>query len=103
MTSPRAARIWQFALPPLTIVAAVVAWEALVRLRGIAPIYLPAPSSVFVYLSRMIADGSMPYHLGITLLRIFEPANFSTVLSEADLPARRRFGTQSSLMQVSNL
>ena len=41
------------------------------RLRGIAPIYLPAPSSVFVYLSRMIADGSMPYHLGITLLRIF--------------------------------
>jgi ABC-type nitrate/sulfonate/bicarbonate transport system permease component len=71
MTSPRAARIWQFALPPLTIVAVVVAWEALVRLKGIAPIYLPAPSSVFVYLSRMIADGSMPYHLGITLLRIF--------------------------------
>jgi NitT/TauT family transport system permease protein len=58
-------------LPALTIVAVVVAWEALVRLRGIAPIYLPAPSSVFVYLSRMIADGSMPYHLGITLLRIF--------------------------------
>ena len=26
---------------------------------------------MFVYLSRMIADGSMPYHLGITLLRIF--------------------------------
>ena len=71
MTSGRAARIWQFALPPLTIVAVVVAWEALVRLRGIAPIYLPAPSSVFVYLSRMIADGYMPYHLGITLLRIF--------------------------------
>ena len=71
MTSARAARIWQLVLPALTIVAAVVAWEALVRLRGIAPIYLPAPSSVFVYLSRMIADGSMPYHLGITLLRIF--------------------------------
>ena len=71
MTSPRAARIWQLVLPALTIVAVVAAWEALVRLRGIAPIYLPAPSSVFVYLSRMIADGSMPYHLGITLLRIF--------------------------------
>jgi NitT/TauT family transport system permease protein len=71
MTSARAARIWQLVLPALTIVAVVVAWEALVRLRGIAPIYLPAPSSVVVYLSRMIADGSMPYHLGITLLRIF--------------------------------
>ena len=55
----------------LTIVAVLVAWEALVRLRGIAPIYLPAPSSVLGYLWRMIADGSMPYHLGITLLRIF--------------------------------
>ena len=71
MTSARVVRIWQLVLPALTIVAVVVAWEALVRLRGIAPIYLPAPSSVFVYLSRMIADGSMPYHLGITLLRIF--------------------------------
>ena len=71
MTSARVVRIWQLVLPALTIVAVAVAWEALVRLRGIAPIYLPAPSSVFVYLSRMIADGSMPYHLGITLLRIF--------------------------------
>ena len=71
MTSARAARIWQLILPTLTIVAVVAAWEALVRFRGIAPIYLPAPSSVFVYLWRMIADGSMPYHLGITLLRIF--------------------------------
>jgi len=71
MTSARAARIWQLVLPTLTIVAVVAAWEALVRFRGIAPIYLPAPSSVFVYPWRMIADGSMPYHLGITLLRIF--------------------------------
>jgi ABC-type nitrate/sulfonate/bicarbonate transport system permease component len=43
----------------------------LVRWRGIAPIYLPAPSSIAVYLWRMIADGSMEYHLGVTLLRIF--------------------------------
>ena len=71
MTSARAARIWQLVLPTLTIVAVVAAWEALVRFRGIAPIDLHAPSSVFVYLWRMIADGSMPYHLGITLLRIF--------------------------------
>ena len=41
------------------------------RWRGIAPIYLPAPSSIAVYLWRMIADGTMAYHLGVTLLRIF--------------------------------
>jgi NitT/TauT family transport system permease protein len=67
----QARRLWASAVPVLTIVAALAAWEALVRLRGIAPIYLPAPSSVLGYLWRMIADGSMPYHLGITLLRIF--------------------------------
>jgi ABC-type nitrate/sulfonate/bicarbonate transport system permease component len=71
MKAGRAVQAWQMMLPMLTIVAVVVAWEALVRLRGIAPIYLPAPSSVARYLWRMIADGSMPYHLGITLLRIF--------------------------------
>src|SRR5262249_59684690 len=71
MKDERAGWAWQMILPALTIIAVVVAWEALVRLRGIAPIYLPAPSSVFVYLWRMIADGTMPYHLGITLLRIF--------------------------------
>jgi ABC-type nitrate/sulfonate/bicarbonate transport system permease component len=71
MKDGRTGRVWQAILPALTIVAVVVAWEALVRLRGIAPIYLPAPSSVSDYLWRMIADGSMPYHLGITLLRIF--------------------------------
>ena len=71
MKAGTAARIGQAMLPALTVVAVVAAWEALVRLRGIAPIYLPAPSSVLSYLWRMIADGTMPYHLGITLLRIF--------------------------------
>jgi NitT/TauT family transport system permease protein len=58
------------ALPLLTVVGFLLAWEAFVRGRGIAPIYLPAPSSIAAYLFRMIADGSMPYHLGVTVLRI---------------------------------
>ena len=49
----------------------MLAWELLVRLRGIAPIFLPAPSSIADYLWRMIADGTIDYHLGVTLLRIF--------------------------------
>ena len=71
MTSARVSRLWQMLLPALTVVAVLLAWEALVRWRGIAPIYLPAPSSVAVYLWRMIVDGSMAYNLGITLARIF--------------------------------
>ena len=57
-------------LPAAVVVAFIVAWEALVRMRGIAPIYLPAPSAIAVYLWRMIADGSLPVHLGITLARV---------------------------------
>ena len=57
-------------LPAVVVVAFIIAWEALVRVRGIAPIYLPAPSAIAVYLWRMIADGSLPVNLGITLARV---------------------------------
>jgi NitT/TauT family transport system permease protein len=58
-------------LPSLSVVLVLVIWEVAVQLRGIPPIYLPAPSSIAVYLWRMILDGTMEYHLGVTLLRIF--------------------------------
>jgi ABC-type nitrate/sulfonate/bicarbonate transport system permease component len=67
----RAAQMAEALLPALTVVIFLLAWEGLVRARGSPPIYLPAPSSIAVYLWRMLADGSMEYHLGITLLRIF--------------------------------
>jgi NitT/TauT family transport system permease protein len=69
--SARGRRILELTLPALTVVAFVAGWEALVDLRGIAPIYLPAPSAIVEYLLRMIADGSMGFNLGVTLLRIF--------------------------------
>ena len=69
--SARGRRILELTLPSLTVVAFVAGWEALVDLRGIAPIYLPAPSAIVEYLLRMIADGSMGFNLGVTLLRIF--------------------------------
>jgi ABC-type nitrate/sulfonate/bicarbonate transport system permease component len=58
-------------LPTLSVVIFLVAWELLVRWRGIAPIFLPAPTSIALYLWQMIIDGTMEYHLGVTLLRIF--------------------------------
>ena len=60
----------ELVLPTLSVIGFVVAWELFVRLRGIPPVYLPAPSSVAVALAQMIADGSLVYHLGATLLRI---------------------------------
>ncbi len=58
-------------LPALTIVGFLVAWQLFVDLRGIPPIYLPAPTAIARALVAMTLDGSLPFHLGVTLLRIF--------------------------------
>ncbi|MGE5158410.1 MAG: ABC transporter permease [Gemmatimonas sp.] len=63
------------ALPALSVLLFLALWEAAVRLRGIEPIFLPAPSSIAIYLWRMLIDGTMEYNLAVTLLRIF--AGFS--------------------------
>jgi ABC-type nitrate/sulfonate/bicarbonate transport system permease component len=71
---PRADRMTKLAekiLPALSIVIFVLAWELLVRWRGIAPIFLPAPTSIAIQMWQMIAAGTMEFHLGVTLLRIF--------------------------------
>jgi len=60
----------QAALPYLVIAAVLLLWEVMVRLNGIQPIYLPAPSSILRYLVAMLLDGSLPYHLGVTFVRI---------------------------------
>ncbi len=64
-------KVLERSLPVLSILLFLLIWEAAVRLRGIAPIFLPAPSSIAIYLWRMLADGSMEYNLAVTLLRIF--------------------------------
>lgn len=58
-------------LPTLVIVGFILGWELFVRWRGIAPIFLPPPSSIAKYLMRMIMDGTLGLNLGATLLRIF--------------------------------
>ena len=73
----------EMVLPGLTVVLFIAAWELYVRVNGIAPIFLPAPSSIAVYLWAMIADGSMAFHLGVTLLRIFVGFAIAAVLGIA--------------------
>jgi NitT/TauT family transport system permease protein len=57
-------------LPYAVVVAVLLLWEVLVRVNGVAPIYLPAPSSILRYLVAMLLDGSLLYHLSVTFLRI---------------------------------
>jgi len=75
--------LWLRLLPSVSFVLFVLLWELIVRLRGITPIVLPAPSAIATYLWVMIRDGSIPYHLGITFLRImggFFVASFFGIL-----------------------
>lgn len=66
----KAGRVAERLLPALSIVAFILVWQLFVDLRGIPPIYLPSPAAIARALLAMIADGSIAYHLSVTLLRI---------------------------------
>ena len=67
----RMMRLVEKVLPALSIMIFLLLWELVVRWRGIEPIFLPAPTSIAIHMWQMIADGTMEFHLGVTLLRIF--------------------------------
>lgn len=62
--------LWLRVLPLASVILLTVIWELAVQWREIPPIILPAPSSIARYLFAMIADGSLPFHLGVTFMRI---------------------------------
>src|SRR3712207_8064290 len=57
--------------PRSTLFPYTTLFRSLVRVQNIQAIYLPAPSAIAATGWRMLADGSLLYDLGITLLRIF--------------------------------
>ncbi len=62
----------EYVLPVAIFVAAVLAWEAVVRLRGIPPYILPTPSLIFATLIKdwPILSGSLLVTLRTTLLAL---------------------------------
>jgi ABC-type nitrate/sulfonate/bicarbonate transport system permease component len=69
MTTRR--RLAELTLPALSIIGFVALWQMVVVLRGIPPIYLPAPSAIAMALAQMARDGSLWTNLAATVLRIF--------------------------------
>jgi ABC-type nitrate/sulfonate/bicarbonate transport system permease component len=79
----KAGALFDAVIPYLIIVAVIVAWEIFVRVKGVQPIFLPAPSAILKYLIIMITDGELVSDLGVTFLRImagFLVAAFSGIL-----------------------
>jgi NitT/TauT family transport system permease protein len=57
-------------LGPFSIILGILAWEFLVRLSGLPRFILPSPLDVWTRLLKSLADGSLLYHTGVTLLEV---------------------------------
>ncbi len=53
-----------------SIILGIFAWEYLVRLSGLPRFILPSPLDVWTRLLKSLADGSLLYHTGVTLLEV---------------------------------
>jgi NitT/TauT family transport system permease protein len=65
-------------LPAASILLLLVIWQ-IAALNAANPRLMPAPLTVFSVLIREIVRGELPYHLGITLLRV--AASFALAMS----------------------
>jgi len=54
----------------ISIILGIFAWGLLSRLSGLPPFILPSPMDVWMRLLKSLADGSLLYHTGVTLLEI---------------------------------
>jgi ABC-type nitrate/sulfonate/bicarbonate transport system permease component len=79
VSKPPKSMLFQRALPTLIIVAFLVGWQLFVSLRGLQPIYLPAPLAILSAMYQMAADGTLFVNLGTTLLRILGGFLLATV------------------------
>jgi NitT/TauT family transport system permease protein len=74
-TSPvRSALIWlgqPRVLAWAAVIGVLVAWELIVAIKNLNPIYLPRPSRIVVTLVDMFANGGLAFDLAATLGRIF--------------------------------
>jgi len=55
-----------FALPVLFLVA----WEIASAIGALRPVFFPPPSVIARHLIALVADGTLPRHLGVTLTRV---------------------------------
>jgi NitT/TauT family transport system permease protein len=54
----------------ISLAAIAVAWEAVSRLGGVSPLFLPAPTAIAAEAGRMLASGELIRHLAVSLVRI---------------------------------
>src|SRR5690349_17826153 len=57
-------------LGPVSVITGLLIWHFVTFYSGIPNFILPSPFSVWTRLLRALADGSLLYHTGITLLEI---------------------------------
>jgi NitT/TauT family transport system permease protein len=63
-----------------SVVVVLVAWEVLVRARGISPLYLPGPIAILRSLIEQFRTGGLAFDCALTLYRIFAGFAVAVVL-----------------------
>jgi len=58
-------------LPTLSVIGFLIVWQLFVDIRQIPTIYLPSPLAIAKSFVSMTEDGSIFFHLSVTVLRIF--------------------------------
>jgi ABC-type nitrate/sulfonate/bicarbonate transport system permease component len=61
----------------VSVAVIIVAWEAVARLRLAPPLFLPSPGAVVSRFVDLVADGSLPTDLALSLMRTFAGLAFA--------------------------
>jgi NitT/TauT family transport system permease protein len=69
------------ALAVLTSLVLLLVWEAAVRLGLVNPIFLPAPTTIIAAFWRLIWSGSLLWHTGISILRVWTAFLLAVVIA----------------------
>lgn len=65
---PHASRsAWRWLAPPLSLVAGLALWEAVVRLNHFPAFILPLPGQVWQRFVTVLSNGELAWHTGVTL------------------------------------
>ncbi len=63
---------WEYAIIPITLLIALVLWDLLVRWQNYPTFLLPSPRDVVERFSDVLSDGTLLYHISITLTEVLE-------------------------------
>jgi NitT/TauT family transport system permease protein len=80
---PPGRSVWRWLAPPVSLLAGLAAWEALVRLNHFPAFILPLPGQVWQRFVTVLGNGDLARHAGITLGEVLGGLGLGLVVATA--------------------